>query len=92
MGKIVRETLPNGRSYRTYDCEPASALDDTAAFVVPAGQLFFMGDHRDNSADSRISAEMGGIGFVPAEAVIGRVNTVVFSTRGEKGRAFKSVE
>jgi signal peptidase I len=77
-GRTLRETLPNGRSYLTYDCG-ASELDDTPPFVVPAGHYFFMGDNRDNSADSRIAAGLGGIGFVPREAVIGKAERIVLS-------------
>ena len=29
--------------------------------------LFMMGDNRDNSLDSRVPADDGGVGFVPAE-------------------------
>ncbi|MGH3440953.1 MAG: signal peptidase I [Nitriliruptorales bacterium] len=35
--------------------------------VVPEGQLFFLGDNRGNSSDSRAS-----LGFVPREHVVGR--------------------
>jgi signal peptidase I len=38
-----------------------------------------MGDNRDNSIDSRVSPEEGGVGFVPAENLIGRVSRVLFS-------------
>ena len=36
-------------------------------------------DNRDNSLDSRVSPEEGGVGFVPAENLIGRVSRVLFS-------------
>jgi len=39
--------------------------------VVPAGQLFVLGDNRDNARDSRF------IGFVPKASIIGRVSKVV---------------
>lgn len=64
-----RETLPGGASYVVLD-RGESELDNTHAFVVPAGQYFVMGDDRDNSADSRVPSV---IGYVPARNFIGPV-------------------
>lgn len=72
----IRETLPGGRSYRTYDCGPLGDLDDTPVLVVPVGHYFVMGDHRDNSLDSRVGQEEGGPGFVPMENLIGVAKTI----------------
>ena len=54
-------------------------LDDTPEVTVPTGHLFVMGDNRDNSADSRISPALGGVGLLPTEDLIGRVESVVAS-------------
>jgi signal peptidase I len=81
-GAIVqryRETLPDGRSYLTYDCGPRGDMDDTGVFVVPAGHLFFMGDNRDNSLDSRVGVEAMGLGFVPEENLVGKARTIFLS-------------
>ena len=43
------------------------------------GHFFMMGDNRDNSLDSRVAAENGGVGFVPAENLVGRAEFVVGS-------------
>ena len=72
------ETNPDGRTYATYDCG-AGRLDDTDVFLVPDGHYFFMGDNRDNSIDSRVIPEVDGVGFVPAENLIGKAETVLLS-------------
>ena len=38
-----------------------------------------MGDNRDHSFDSRVSADKGGAGIVPAENIIGRAEIVLLS-------------
>lgn len=75
---IVRETLDDGRSYSTYDRSFGQPGDDTPAFRVPAGQLFVMGDNRDNSLDSRWPGAVG-VGLLPAENLIGRAEIVLAS-------------
>ena len=72
------ETNPIGRRYITYDCGPGR-LDNTPEYLVPEGQYFFMGDNRDNSLDSRVAAESGGVGYVPAENLVGKAETVLAS-------------
>lgn len=76
--KQVRETQPNGRTYVTYDGDPASPADDRPPLVVPAGRYLMMGDNRDNSLDSRFSPEVG-VGLLPAENIVGRAEVVVAS-------------
>lgn len=77
----LRETMPGGRSYNVLNINDSFA-DNTAAFVVPEGHFFFIGDNRDNSQDSRSPQSAGGVGFVPFENLIGRANHVVFSSSG----------
>ena len=73
------ETLPNGREHPIFKLEPKGALDDTRVFVVPPGHVFLMGDNRDDSLDSRVAAVAGGVGYVPAENLIGRAEVVLGS-------------
>jgi signal peptidase I len=72
------ETLPNGRTHEIVTLG-GGPLDDTPVFTVPRGHYFMMGDNRDNSLDSRVAPDEGGVGFVPAENLIGRVDRVLFS-------------
>ncbi|MFI5014896.1 MAG: signal peptidase I [Hyphomicrobiales bacterium] len=73
------ETLPNGREHPIFKLEARGSLDDTRAYTVPAGQVFVMGDNRDDSLDSRVPAIAGGVGFVPVENLIGRAEVVLGS-------------
>lgn len=95
------ETLPGGRSYHTLNIADNGFGDNTKVFVVPEGQYFFMGDNRDNSQDSRYPKSTGGVGFVPAEYLIGRAERVMFSSAGKSlfyfwtwrsDRFFKGIE
>ncbi len=71
-----RETLPNGVSYLTLDMTDDSSGDNTNVYEVPPGHYFMMGDNRDNSLDSRF---LDGVGFVPAENLVGRAEIIFFS-------------
>lgn len=75
------ETLPNGVAHIVLDIRN-ERLDNTDIFTVPEGHFFFMGDNRDNSLDSRVSQRAFGVGFVPAENVIGRADRIIFSAKG----------
>jgi signal peptidase I len=77
------ETLPNGKTHDVLNIEDNGYADNTAVFTVPEGHYFFMGDNRDNSQDSRFSQEVGGVGYVPAENLLGRADLVVFSSAGK---------
>jgi len=74
----VQETLPEGRKIMTNDFGPNYPLDNTEEFTVPLGYYFFMGDNRDNSADSRLSV-YDGVGMVPEENLEGRARFVLIS-------------
>jgi len=73
------ETLPGGRDHPIYKWSWSGELDNTQLFVVPKGNLFMMGDNRDDSTDSRVAAREGGVGFVPVGNLVGRAEFVIGS-------------
>lgn len=75
------ETLPNGVQHIVLDIG-LQASDRTGVFTVPEGHYFFIGDNRDNSADSRLPQQLQGVGFVPYENLIGRADRIMFSSAG----------
>ena len=84
LGRIHRiaqfeETLSNGRAHRILEHTDRGQLDNTAVYVVPKGHYFALGDNRDNSLDSRV---LSGVGFVPAENLVGRAEILFFSIDG----------
>jgi signal peptidase I len=70
------ETLPNGNHYYVLNEMENSPLDNTPIYRVPEGHYFFMGDNRDNSADSRV---LNSVGFVHYDYLVGRATGVFFS-------------
>jgi signal peptidase I len=73
------ETLPGGTKHTIFKTRWDGPLDDTQVYVVPAGHIFAMGDNRDNSSDSRVAPEDGGVGFIPAENLVARADVMLGS-------------
>ena len=79
---VVRETLPNGRSYGTVELG-RTQQDNFGPIRIPAGHLWLMGDNRDDSADSRVPEWQGGLGGpIPFENIGGRAEFITFSLDG----------
>jgi signal peptidase I len=80
---LIRETLPNGRSYETVELGP-SIGDNYGPAKVPNDRVFLMGDNRDRSADSRFPLSEEGLGgAVPWENIGGRAEFITFSKNGD---------
>ncbi len=86
---VYEETLPNGVKYKVLDRLPNGPWDNTKPYIVPAGHYFMMGDNRDNSTDSRVPQDEGGVGYVPLENFIGRADIIFFSAAVDEPEAFR---
>ncbi len=69
------EVLPNGVEHSIIEMTDTAPLDNTEIFTVPEKHLFFMGDNRDNSADSRTPA----VSYVSRDNVLGNVWFIWYS-------------
>lgn len=83
LARDYKETLPGGRTHsilmRTNGPDVQDGLDvnNTPLYTVPAGDLFMMGDNRDDSEDSRFLD--GPVGYVPVENLVGPASFIFFS-------------
>ncbi len=83
VARDYQETLPGGKVHailkQTDAPEDVGGFDpnNTPVYTVPPGDLFMMGDNRDNSEDSRFLD--GPVGYVPMENVIGPAQLIFFS-------------
>ncbi len=71
--QVLRETLADGVSYRTFDLGPDGPMDTVAPLKLGPGQWYVLGDNRDNSLDSRAE------GPIAQSDVCGVVSEILFS-------------
>lgn len=72
-----KEKLPGEKhDHFIYEVSDQSIQDNRGPFTIPDGHVFFMGDNRDNSIDSRAT---NGPGMVPLDHLIGRADSMMFS-------------
>jgi signal peptidase I len=77
VARICTETLPGGAGYPILKVTDDGFANNTPLYTMPPGNLFLLGDNRDNSEDSR---DLGGpVGYVPEGDVIGRAVLVLGS-------------
>ncbi len=77
VARDYTETLPGGVSHSILKETDQGFANNTQVYTVPAGDLFMMGDNRDDSEDSRFMD--GPVGYVPLENVIGPADIIFFS-------------
>ncbi len=83
VARKFSEILPNGEVHailkETDGPADTGSFDpnNTPVYRVPTGDLFVMGDNRDNSEDSRFMD--GPVGFLPLENVVGPADMILFS-------------
>ncbi len=73
------ETLPGDRDHTIFKRDTFGMFDEMQEITIPPGRLFVMGDNRDNSADSRVPLDAGGVGLLPVSDLVGRVDALVAS-------------
>ncbi|MDZ4372455.1 MAG: signal peptidase I [Phenylobacterium sp.] len=78
-----QERLQDGRTFQTQDFGTDGDLDNTEVYVVPEGHYFAVGDNRDNSLDSRVPPALNGVGYVPADHLVGKAEIILLSWKPE---------
>jgi signal peptidase I len=75
-GEEYLETLPGGTTDKIIKTTDQGFANNTPLFTVPEGDLFLLGDNRDNSEDSRFMD--GPVGYVPITNIIGQADMIIW--------------
>ena len=75
-GKVTVNGVPLSESSYIYPGNAPSAFRFSA--IVPAGEVWVMGDHRGDSDDSRYHTSYPGGGAVPESEVVGRAFLIIW--------------
>lgn len=76
VARRYAETLPGGKTHDILKLTNQGFFNNTQVYTVPPGDMFMMGDNRDNSLDSRV---LDDVGYVPIENALGPAKIVFFS-------------
>jgi signal peptidase I len=77
VAREYMETLPGGKTHEILKETDEGFANNTPVYKVPPGDLFMLGDNRDDSEDSRFMD--GPVGYVPIENLIGPADMIFFS-------------
>jgi signal peptidase I len=76
-GRVVVDGRPLDEPY-VYSTDPKFDEQPFGPVTVPAGHLWVMGDHRDESADSRAHVNDADQGTIPVDNVIGKAFVIIW--------------
>jgi len=86
-GQIFAEHLPGEAGSHRILLIGEGAPRNVPPIRLSAGSMYLLGDDRDLAADSRVGPDMGGVGVMPASAIIGRPLYLTWSqNRGRIGQ------
>ena len=77
QGRVTVDRRPLDEPY-VYSTDPKFDEQPFGPVTVPAGHLWVMGDHRDESADSRAHVNDADQGTIPVDNVIGKAFVIIW--------------